>query len=379
MQLHHYSFQESWNKDFDTSLDSSQTLVIVFGSSDVRKITQALQDVTRAFSHSIIIGASTSGEILMDTLQEESLVVAVVKFQTTQIRLATEKLHNPEDSFEIGEKLANKLQEKSLKSVFVLSDGLNVNGSDLTHGLNAGIHSDVIVSGGLAGDGATFSQTWVLVDGKTSSHYVTAVGLYGENIHVGYGSEGGWDIFGIQRVVTKSSHNVVYELDGQPVLDIYKKYLGEKAKDLPASGLLFPLGVYDAKEEGKIVVRTILAIDEDEKSITFAGNIPMQSKVCLMKSNNDRLIDAAQNSSNALDLQNYTDEPLLNIAISCIGRKLVLKQRAEEELEATLENLPKNSTQIGFYSYGEISPTGLIGCELHNQTMTLTTLWESDA
>ncbi len=379
MQLHYYSYHASWDKDFDTSLDSSQTLVIVFGSSDLSKITQALEDVTHAFSHSIIIGASTSGEILMDTLQEDSLVVAVVKFQTTQIRLATEEFHKTEDSFEIGKKLANRLQEESLKSVFVLSDGLNINGSDLTHGLNAGIHSDVIVSGGLAGDGATFSQTWVLVDGKPSSHYVTAVGLYGENIHVGYGSEGGWDIFGIQRVVTKSSHNVVYELDGQPILDIYKKYLGEKAKDLPASGLLFPLGVYDAQEEGKIVVRTILAIDEEEKSITFAGNIPMQSKVCLIKSNNDRLIDAAQNSSNALDLQNYTDEPLLSIAISCIGRKLVLKQRAEEELEATLENLPQNSVQVGFYSYGEISPTGLIGCELHNQTMTLTTLWESDA
>ena len=379
MQLHYYSYHASGDKDFDTSLDSSQTLVIVFGSSDLSKITQALEDVTHAFSHSIIIGASTSGEILMDTLQEDSLVVAVVKFQTTQIRLATEEFHKTEDSFEIGKKLANRLQEESLKSVFVLSDGLNINGSDLTHGLNAGIHSDVIVSGGLAGDGATFSQTWVLVDGKPSSHYVTAVGLYGENIHVGYGSEGGWDIFGIQRVVTKSSHNVVYELDGQPILDIYKKYLGEKAKDLPASGLLFPLGVYDAQEEGKIVVRTILAIDEEEKSITFAGNIPMQSKVCLIKSNNDRLIDAAQNSSNALDLQNYTDEPLLSIAISCIGRKLVLKQRAEEELEATLENLPQNSVQVGFYSYGEISPTGLIGCELHNQTMTLTTLWESDA
>ena len=377
MELQYYTFNETWNKNLDTSLNSAQTLVIVFGSSHVEKVKQPLQEIAAAFPDSIIIGASTSGEIVMDELKDDSVVVTVLKFHSTQVKLVTAQIQSAKDSFNIGKNLATSLQDDDLKSIFILSDGLKINGSGLTNGFNDVINSDVVMSGGLAGDAADFTATWVIVNNQALSGYVTAIGLYGDKIHVDYGSEGGWDIFGIQRNVTKSTDNIVYELDGQPILDIYKKYLGSQAKDLPASGLLFPLGIYS--NDDNIIVRTILAIDEEEKSITFAGDVPTNSKVCLMKSNNDRLIDAALNSSNAVDLKGYQDEPLLNIAISCIGRKLVLKQRAEEELEAILENLPKTTVQVGFYSYGEISPTGLIGCDLHNQTMTLTTIWESDA
>ena len=38
--------------------------------------------------------------------------------------------------------------------------------------------------------------------------------------------------------------------------------------------------------------------------------------------------------------------------------------------------LPKGTKQIGFYSYGEISPYTTGSCDLHNQTMTLTTVTE---
>jgi hypothetical protein len=60
-----------------------------------------------------------------------------------------------------------------------------------------------------------------------------------------------------------------------------------------------------------------------------------------------------------------------------VGRRLVLGSRTEEEIEATLEVLPKGTQQIGFYSYGEISPYTAGTCDLHNQTMTLTTLSEA--
>ena len=379
MQVEYYTFVKEWDKQLDTSLDSEQTLILVFGLADSSQIKIPLKDLQKNFHNSIIIGASTAGEIVMDELHDNSLVVTIVKFDTTKIKLSTKNISAEKNSFTIGSSIANELKNEDLKSIFILSDGLNINGSELTHGFNDVIDSSTIISGGLAGDDGKFESTWVIIDGQAKTNYVSAIGLYGDNIRIGYGSHGGWDIFGIQRKVTHSQDNIVYEVDNQPILDIYKKYLGEKAKELPASGLLFPLGLYDMDDRNKIIVRTILAIDEEKKSITFAGNIPQNSTVCLMKSNNNRLIDAAYNSSKDIDLQDYKDEPLLNIAISCIGRKLVLKQRAEEELVAVYENLPKNSIQVGFYSYGEISPTGLIGCDLHNQTMTLTTLWEKDA
>jgi len=379
MQLKYYTFSKKWNEAFDTSLDSKQTLVLVFGSSDKELVKQPLQELRKAFKNSIIIGASTAGEILMDEMIEDSLVVSVLKFETTQITLATQEIKKVADSFNIGKNLADKLNKKDLKSIFNLSDGLNINGSQLTNGFNSVIDSDTVVSGGLASDNSDFLSTWVIVNGEATTNYVSAIGLYGDNIRVGYGSHAGWDILGIQKKITKSTDNVVYTIDNKPILDIYKNYLGEKAKDLPASGLLFPLGICpnDAKED--IIVRTVLGIDEERKSITFAGDIPEGTTVCLMKSNNDKLISAALNAGKEINLQDYNNEAIISIAISCIGRKLVLKQRVEEELEATLENLPKNTLQVGFYSYGEISPTGLKSCDLHNQTMTITTIWEKDA
>ncbi len=209
---------------------------------------------------------------------------------------------------------------------------------------------------------------------------MTAVGFYGDHIQVGHGSKGGWDKFGPERQVTKSSGNVLYQLDGRPALELYKEYLGERASGLPATGLLFPLAIRTSQTEGKVLVRTILAVDEATQSMTFAGDIPEGVFAQLMRANFDRLIQGASeaatltiNSHNSLP----SNSPTLCIAISCVGRRLVLGERSEEEVEAALEILPKGSRQIGFYSYGEISPYQSGTCDLHNQTMTLTTITEA--
>jgi len=379
MQLANYTYTNSWSSDLNSVLDSPQTLIIVFGSSKMESIKKPLKELIETFPLATVIGASTAGEIFQDELLENALVVSVMHFDNTSIRLVSHAVTAPEDSFEKGSAIAKTLSEDDLKSIFILSDGLNVNGSQLTKGISDVLPEGVIVTGGLAGDDDRFEQTWVIVEGKPQANYITAVGLYGEHIHIGHGSKGGWDRLGMARKVTRSHNNVLYELDGQPALDIYKRYLGEKADGLPATGLLFPLELQENGSEEESKVRTILAINEEENSITFAGDIPEESQVTLMKANFDRLIDGASEAAEMVLLESYSDEPLLSIAISCVGRRLVLKQRTEDELEVTLESLPSQTKQIGFYSYGEISPLATGSCDLHNQTMTLTLIWESDA
>ncbi len=380
MLLKNYIYQGSWSEPLNASMDSANTLVILFGSSKRDLILEPLSELKDLFPNSIIIGSSTAGEIYMDELKEDSLVVAILKFHSTKLKLVTKFLNSSKDSFSTGADIAATLKQEKLKSIFILSDGLNVNGSQLTNGINSVKSDTVVVSGGLAGDGDRFESTWIIVEGQTKSNYVSAIGFYGDTIKIGYGFKGGWDKFGIQRRVTKSVDNILYELDHKPALDIYKTYLGDKARDLPASGLLFPLELQEDDTNNVKTVRTILAVDEEQKSITFAGDIPQGSTVSLMKANHDRLIDGAYNASKEIDLSSYSDEKeILCIAISCVGRKLVLKQRTEDELEMTLENLPVNTKQIGFYSYGEISPISSGQCDLHNQTMTLTVIWEDDA
>jgi hypothetical protein len=125
-------------------------------------------------------------------------------------------------------------------------------------------------------------------------------------------------------------------------------------------------------------VRTVLAVDEQRQSMTFAGDIPQGSRAQLMRANFDRLIQGASDAATlAGAARDVRDGETLAIAISCVGRRLVLGERTEEEVEATLDVLPPGSRQIGFYSYGEISPYAKGPCDLHNQTMTLTTIAEA--
>lgn len=384
MKLDVYTYQiGKWDKAFDTSVDSDNTLIIIFGTAKKELIQEPLKELQQYFPKSTFIGASTAGEIVGNELYEESLVVAVMSFKTTTMRMIERKLSlDPDldnDGVKLGKEVANELFNDELKAVFVLTDGLHVNGSKLTKGISSVLPKHIVVTGGLAGDDDRFESTWVIADKEFHSDYITAVGFYGDNIHVSHGSKGGWDSLGIERLVTKSKDNILYELDSQPALEIYKRYLGEKANELPASGLLFPLELKDTQEATESKVRTILAVNEEDQSITFAGDIPEGSFVTLMKANFDRLIDGAYNAADMINLDSYKDEPILSIAISCVGRRLVLKQRIEEELEATLDVLPESTRQIGFYSYGEISPLASGTCDLHNQTMTLTTVWESDA
>ncbi|MDH4234394.1 MAG: FIST C-terminal domain-containing protein, partial [Gallionella sp.] len=376
LSIYRYTPAAGWDKALDSSLDSETTLLIAFGASDAGRLTSGISELGKSFPRSIRVGCSTAGEIYGRTLEDNSLVVAVMKFSHTNLRLATSELIAPDTSFQVGSYLASALHSLDLKGVFVLSDGLSVNGSELARGLSQNLPQGVVVTGGLAGDGVRFDKTWVLVGETPRSNHVVAVGLYGDHVGIGYGSGGGWDILGPERQVTHSKGNVLYSLDGQPALDLYKKYLGERATGLPATGLLFPLAIRNELEEDGQTVRTILSVNEDDKSITFAGDIAQGSFVSLMRANFERLIDGAAEAAGRVERGGYTDGPLLTVAISCVGRRLVLSQNTEDEIEAVLDVLPSGSNLIGYYSYGELSPLASGRCDLHNQTMTLTSFWE---
>ncbi|MBA3500369.1 MAG: FIST C-terminal domain-containing protein [Myxococcota bacterium] len=358
------------------ALDSDRTLVVVFGAPEYVDSQEPLQTIAKAYPRSQVVGCSSAGEICGSKVVDGSLVVAIAKFAHTSLACAFASA-SAADSHAAGQSIARELHKPSLRGILILSDGLNVNGSELVRGVNSVVGKDVVVTGGLAGDGSRFKQTWVLRDGKASGGVVSAVAFYGDRVMIGHGSKGGWDKFGPERTVTRSEGNVLFELDGEPALQLYKKYLGDRAQGLPATGLLFPLALRADAQDNKSLVRTILAVNEDKQSLTFAGDIPQGYLVQLMRANFDRLIGAAGDAA-LMTKQTAGSESkdTLAIAISCIGRRLVLGERVEEELETAIEMLPSGAQQVGFYSYGEISPYATGTCDLHNQTMTLTTISE---
>jgi hypothetical protein len=351
-------------------------LVFVFGATSVLHDNGHIERLKQIYPGAHIMGCSTAGEIGGTQVADDSLVMTAIHFDSSRIEGAKVKLSEVNSSLHAGERLAQSLKVDGLVHVFVLSDGLKVNGSDLVKGLVKHLPKDVTVTGGLSGDGSRFQETLVAWDGPAEPDTIAVLGLYGTRLRVGYGSSGGWDAFGPERVVTRAEGNVLYELDGQSALELYKRYLGDHAKGLPASGLLFPLSLRSHETETG-VVRTILAVDEENHSMTFAGDIPVGSYARLMKANFDRLIDGAVGAAKTSYQAIGASSVELAILISCVGRKLVLKQRIEEEVEGVRSILGDSTVLTGFYSYGEISPfTPSAKCELHNQTMTITTLSE---
>lgn len=358
-------------------------MVIVFGGRHLLEDQKYYDDVRSQYPNpsTHILICSTAGEIIDTEVRDDSLSLTAVFFEKTNLRFAQTEIGNASESFEAGKKLAQELSSgNDLTHVMVFSDGLKVNGTPLVEGLNQNLPGNVSVTGGLVGDGTDFKKTLVGFDGVGKEGKIVAIGFYGNNLRVGYGSLGGWDAFGVERTITKAENNVLYELDNQPALALYKTYLGEQAQGLPNTGLLFPLKLHLKEKSGKDaeVVRTILAVDEKTQSMTFAGDMPVGTKVTFMKANFDRLIDGAGGAS-SMSIQSFEDNiPQLAILISCIGRKLVLKERIEEEIEAVRNVVGKQAAITGFYSYGELCPVAATEkqCQLHNQTMTVTVFSE---
>jgi len=326
IQQHIRMGSEGWKPGLLKDNPRDAQMVLVFGSPFLLRNRRLIAEIKETYPAATLFGSSTAGEIFGARVFDDTLAVTAIHWEHTRLRFASEMIKNAEDSITAGGRLAEQLDHKHLRHVFVLSEGLQVNGSELVRGLTGGLPSQVSITGGLAGDGDRFGETHVLWNDQGESNRVTAVGFYGDRLQIGYGSFGGWDSFGPERLVTRSRGNILYEMDGKSALHLYKRYLGDQAEDLPASGLLFPLSLRTEKSDQPLV-RTLLAVNEEDQSMTFAGDIPEGSYARLMKANFDRLIDgAAQAAKTSLDIFG-SFQPELVIMVSCVGRKLILKQR----------------------------------------------------
>lgn len=373
-----------WERDTGWSQSLSEIghpvhLQIFFASRDLIELPQSpWKDLLAAHPEALCLGCSTAGEISDSRVVDHSITVALIGFATVSVRSAIAPVSSGEDSRNAGAALARDLEAPGLRHVWVLCDGTTVNGTALIRGLREKLPASVQITGGLAGDGSRFESTCIVRGPEVRRRHVLGLGFYGDDLVVSHGFAGGWTPFGPKRLITHSVDNVLYTLDDQPALNLYKRYLGERSVDLPATGLLFPLQLLPDRTTETGTVRTILAIDEAQQSLTFAGDMPRGSYVRLMKASADELIEGADHAAAQSALPTTTEQPHFAFLVSCVGRRLVMGQRVDEEVEATLKRLQPGTKAIGFYSYGQIS-TGCPspGCELHNQTMTLTLLAET--
>lgn len=351
-------------------------LVLVLGNRYMLEDVNIYQDIKTLFPDGQIVFGSTCAEISSNDVNQQSITITAIEFEKSTFVIKTSNIkNNNQDSYKVGQDLIQQLPKDNLKHVFVISEGSFVNGSKLTQGMNSVTQNNLLITGGLCGDDDRFEKTIAGYNENPKEGQLIAIGFYGDTLEVTFSIYGGWTPFGPERVVTKSDDNILFELDGQPALDLYKTYLGDKAKDLPGAALLYPLNV-KVQIDDQPIVRSILNIDETNNSVILAGDIPENAKVQLMMTNVDNIANASERAAKqAMNLRQ--NKPELAMLVSCIGRKLVLDQRVEEEVEEVIEVIGQDTIISGFYSYGEIAPfDGEISCQLHNQTMTITLISE---
>lgn len=371
-----YTTASGWKNIFQKGTIKHPQLVLAFGNREIISEHQVYSELKNKYPSADIIISSTAGEIVNTGFVDNSIVATAIEFEHTQLKTCRVNINDFSNSYEATTQIVSTLCQEELNHVFIVADGQLINGSELVNSLNQFKNKEVLTTGGLAGDEYKFNETLVGLNNIPSEGNIVAIGFYGDRLKVGFGSKGGWDSFGPERLITKSKGNILYELDNQNALDLYKKYLGEAAEELPSSALFFPLSI---KAEGtkEPLVRTILSICEETKSMTFAGNMPQGTIAQMMKHNADRLIGGAEQAAENCMNNKNNEEPELAILISCVGRRIVLGQNVDEEIEVIRDQFGDNTIITGFYSYGEIAPfNNLSKCELHNQTMTITTLSE---
>jgi len=361
------------------TINATADLLMVFADVSYFRNPNFVAALQTAYPKAALLGCSTAGEISTKGVDDGRCVLTAAEFESSTLQTATTVLNGMEDSQAAGERVAKRLSAEGLKAVMVFGPGVNINGSALVRGMEAVLGTQLPITGGLAGDAGAFTQTYTLGQNGVSDQAIVAVGLYGDSLSFAHGSFGGWEPFGPSRKVTRCEGNVLFELDGEPALEVYERYLGEYAKDLPASGLLFPFAMLGKDLDENGLIRTILAVDKVAGSLTLAGEIDAEGHLRLMHASTDRLVNGAEAAAKmVVDCAKTTPQTALGILVSCVGRKLVMGDRVEEEVEVVGEMLGRGTTLTGFYSYGEISPFIPAGaCRLHNQTMTITSISEA--
>ncbi len=378
MHIGKLSFSEAagWRRDGGV-VDAD--LVLYFGARESLGPGRWFDELRAMYPRARLLGCSSASPISGGDIVENTIAAVALNLSTARIRAEAVEIAGANRSHASGAELGRRLAADDLAGILVLSDGLMVNGSALTRGISSQIPEGIPVSGGLAADGALFQETLVGLDELPRSGRIAAVGFYGPGVNLTTGSAGGWSVFGPRRQITRSEGNVLYELDREPALDLYEHYLGEDAKALPSSALLFPLNVFDPAHPEHSVVRTILSVDRDRRTMTFAGDVPQGWTAQLMRGNVDRLINgAAEAARQIVTAKGELPAQTLVLMVSCIGRRLLMGQRTIDEVEAAGTELGEDAVRLGFYSYGEICPHDVSGRgEMHNQTMTITAISEA--
>lgn len=367
----------SWSENFPKDMDSPKTIVLIFGNDE-----QRVQEVIKAFPKSHIAGSSTFGEIYGGHVYDKTVSVSVIKFSDVKIKSVEVPFTDYAESYNTGVKVFQELNEDKLSGILVFTKGLVFNGDQFAKGINSKNNKNVLIGGGMAGD-PEVKDTWVISKQGKRTQAVVAVGFYGDNFQMMISTESGITPLGVERTVTKSDKNILYEVNHKPALEFYREFLGDNFKDLTKSAIQYPIAVSkDYKISQAELVRTPYTINEKDQSVTFTGEVPEGLQIRLMMAGSENMVSGSEKAAQDTKtrIKKAKGDPAFVLLVSCASRKMVMGEFTEEEIDMVQTVLgQKDYTISGYYAFGEIVSAQGGTCVLQNQTINLISFYEKKA
>lgn len=371
-----WSKAKGWNTLSHHTLKKQANLVLVFGSTRLVQDQRMFDEIRAMYPTAEVVLSSGAGEIMSGQVDTDTLHTTAIYFECTTIKTIEIDLKNVKDSFDAGAHISAQLDKDRLCGLMIFSNGNLINGSHLLTGLQLNLSESIPITGGLAGSYSLSSSTYTGLNHIGQLGKVVGIGLYGHHLKIGHASKSGYTPFGPEIFITKSSNNVLFELNNEPIFDFYKKYVDTIFEDIEEAMCTYPLGIKIEHQQERLL-RSFVRYNKKNRGAIFAGDMPEGAKVRMMRSNIHLMIDAAKEATIASGKNFGIKNPDLLLCVSCIRRKTVLDTWVNEEMESVHQAFDAKVPMAGFYSYGEIAPQSPNQkSELHNHTITITALEE---
>jgi hypothetical protein len=190
--------------------------------------------------------------------------------------------------------------------------------------------------------------------------------LFSGPLSFSFGIHAGWTPVGPRGRVTRAEKGVVYEIDGEPALAFYERYLGKGIDPAFAN----PLAVFD-EPSGRFYLRAPRVHDREAGAVGVGGDVPENAEVQLTMASTDEIFEGTRSAlSEAIRRYPAGHTPDAAVVFSCAIRKHLLGTRTGTEYDITRELLGDAVPVCGFYSFGEIAPFESGGSiRIHNETI----------
>lgn len=342
--------------------NSSNLLIQVFCSvNNNSKIEKLLSNIVSILPNSILIGATSRGEIIDGEVLDEKIIINFTDFQHTNLKLTI--LKNIKNSAELGKRFSKEADTKDLKAVITFACGLEFNGDEFLQNVSFS-NDDVVIAGGVAGSIDTHQSSFIFTKDEIIENGIVSVSLSSKVLNVYNDYSFNWQKVGKRLKITKAKGNRVYEIDGKKAVDVFSYYLGERIfRDyFEQIGSEFSLMI---DRHGVNIARSIMSEHKDG-SLTFSGNFKDGDDVYFAFGNVKDILK--KSFKIAKNIQNHPVEAIF--VYSCVARKMFLK----EDINCETMPLGQIAPTCGFFTHGEFFTAK--NNEFLNQTMTVLTLSE---